>query len=61
MRRTIRLIAFALAALFITAACTPEELALYLHSTTETRHVLSADELQPRPYHLPSQAAGHGF
>ncbi len=45
MRRTIRLIAFALAALFITAACTPEELALYLDSTTETRQVLSADEL----------------
>ena len=45
MRRTIRLIAFALAALFITAACTPEELALYLDTTAEVRDVLSNDDL----------------
>lgn len=45
MRRTIRLIAFALTALFVTAACTPEELALYLDSTEEVRDVLSNEEL----------------
>lgn len=45
MRRTIRLLAFALAAMFVTAACTPEELALYLDSTSEVRQVLSAEEL----------------
>ena len=45
MRRTIRFIAFALSALFLTAACTPEEVALYLDSTAEVRDVLSNDDL----------------
>ena len=45
MRRTIRTIAFALAALFAVTACTPEELALYLDTTAEVRHVLSKDDL----------------
>ncbi|MEZ5246421.1 MAG: transglycosylase family protein [Acidimicrobiales bacterium] len=45
MRRTIRLLAFALAALFATTACTPEGLALYLDTTEEVRDVLSNEEL----------------
>lgn len=45
MGRMIRLIAFALAATFLAAACTPEELALYLDTTEEVRDVLSNDEL----------------
>ena len=45
MRRTIRLIAFALAATFLAGACTPEGLALYLDTTEDVRHVLSNDEL----------------
>jgi hypothetical protein len=45
MRRTIRLIAFALAATFLASACNPEELALYLDTTEEVRNVLSNDEL----------------
>ncbi|MEZ5166383.1 MAG: transglycosylase family protein [Acidimicrobiales bacterium] len=31
--------------MFVTAACTPQELALYLHSTKEVRSVLSNAEL----------------
>ena len=45
MRRPIRLIAFALIALFFTAACTPEQLALYYTSTEHVRDVLSNEEL----------------
>lgn len=45
MRRTIRSLAFALTALFVTAACTPEQLALYLDSTKEVRDVLSNEDL----------------
>ena len=45
MRNRLRAIAFALTALFITAACTPEEIALYLDTTAETRGVLDADDL----------------
>jgi hypothetical protein len=45
MRRPIRLIAFALTALFLSAACTPQELALYLDSTSEVRDALSRTEL----------------
>jgi hypothetical protein len=45
MRRTIRSLAFALTALFVTAACTPEQLALYLDSTEEVRDVLSNEDL----------------
>ena len=45
MRRTIRLIAFALAALFAATACTPEELALYLDTTDEVRDAVSNEGL----------------
>jgi hypothetical protein len=45
MRRRIRLLAFALTALFLSAACTPQELAVFLESTAEHRHVLSAEQL----------------
>lgn len=45
MRRRIRMIALALAAVLIMSACTPEELVRYLDSTSEVRDVLSADEL----------------
>lgn len=45
MRRRIRLVAFALTALLFTAACTPEQLALYYTSTEETRDVLTNEEL----------------
>ncbi len=45
MRFRLRAIAFVLAALFITAACTAEELALYLETTKDVRNVLSAAEL----------------
>ncbi len=45
MRRRIRMIALALAALIFTAACTPEELVRYLDSTQEIRDVLTPAEL----------------
>jgi muramidase (phage lysozyme) len=45
MRRQIRLLAFALTALFVTAACTPEQVVLYLDSTSEVRDVLSNEQL----------------
>ena len=45
MRRRIRLIAFALTTLFITSACTPEELFLHLVVTEDVNDVLSAEEL----------------
>ncbi|MDG2026348.1 MAG: transglycosylase family protein [Acidimicrobiales bacterium] len=45
MRRRIRLIAFALTALFVTAACTPEQIELYLDSTERVRDVLSNEDL----------------
>ncbi|MDW3219880.1 MAG: transglycosylase family protein [Acidimicrobiales bacterium] len=45
MRRRIRVLAFALTALFFTTACSPQELALYLSSTEEVRDVLSNEEL----------------
>ncbi|MEM7140331.1 MAG: transglycosylase family protein [Actinomycetota bacterium] len=45
MRRRIRLIAFALAALFATTACTPEQILLYLESTEHVRDVLSNEDL----------------
>ena len=43
--RTIRALSIVLAALSFAAACTPEEIALYLESTAETRSVLDADDL----------------
>lgn len=45
MRRNIRVIAFALTALIFTASCTPEEVVLYLDSTSEVRDVLDVHEL----------------
>ena len=45
MRTRLRLVAFALALIFIGTACTPEEIALYLESTAPTRDVLSDEEL----------------
>ncbi len=45
MHRTIKILAFSLSALFLAAACTPEEVALYLDSTAEVRDVLSNDDL----------------
>ena len=45
MRFRLRAIAFVLAALFVTTACTPEEVSLYLDTTRHVRDVLSAEEL----------------
>jgi muramidase (phage lysozyme) len=45
MRSRLRIIAFALFTLFAASACSPEEIALYLSSTAETRPVLSNEQL----------------
>ena len=45
MSTRIRLVAFAVGILLIGAACTPQEIALYLESTEPTSDVLSPDEL----------------
>ena len=45
MTTRIRLLACAIAAVIITTSCTPEEVALYLESTAETRDELSNEEL----------------
>ena len=45
MTTRLRLVAFALALVTIGTACSPEEIALYLTSTAETRDVLTDDDL----------------
>lgn len=45
MSTRIRAAAFAVGIMLLGAACTPEEIALYLESTEATRDVLSQDEL----------------
>ena len=45
MRTRLRLVAFVLAFITIGTACSPEQIALYLDSTAETRDVLSDEEL----------------
>ena len=45
MTTRLRLVAFALALVTIGTACPPEEIALYLTSTAETRDVLTDDDL----------------
>jgi len=43
--RSIRMLAFVLAALLAATACTPEQISLYLDSTKPTRQVLSNSDL----------------
>lgn len=45
MRTRLRLVAFALALVSITTACTPEEIAFFIDATEPTRDVLTDDEL----------------
>ena len=45
MRTRIRLVAFVLALVSITTACTPEEIIFFLEATEPTRDVLTDDEL----------------
>ena len=45
MRTRLRLVVSALALIFVTTACTPEEIAFFLEATAPTRDVLTDDEL----------------
>ena len=45
MSTRLRLVAFVLAFVFVGTACSPEQIALYLDSTAETRDVLTDEEL----------------